>query len=583
MFAKIPERTLHLVRWALAIGWLILILSLFYDPISAQLTQPGSLFGPATATFEFQGEFRPFTPYPLGARIFWGMIVPGSIITLLVFGHEAWRRICPLSFISQIPRALGWQRSHLVRENSWLHRHHFTLQLGLLFVGLNIRLLLVNSDRFLLGLFLLFTIVAAMTVGFLYGGKTWCNYFCPMDPVQMVYSEPGGLLGSQAHTAPPLTITQSMCRTTDANGQEKSACVACQSPCIDIDAEQSYWSKLNQPDRKVLYYGYLGLVVGFYLYFWLYSGDWRFLSGGVWQETNQLETLFSPGFYASGRAIPIPKLVAVPLTLAVFSSTAYAIGLWLEKRYKRHNKRLKRPLPIEQIHHHLFTLFTFVAFNLLFFLGVQPTLEWLPSPLQMLLSWGAALASSLWLVKTWQRSAQRYNREREANLLRRQLKKLPLDLGQFLEGRSLEDLNPDQLYALAKVLPGFTHQDHLQVYEGLLREAIMQRNTRASEVPALARLRQELEIDDDEHWSIVHQLSQDPYLNYSCSDAQQTLVRRSPHQMTKSEEALSFDGKISLTDQTVKRSSAPPRNKLTKRSTLATPAINSTENKTRRM
>ena len=46
------------------------------------------------------------------------------------------------------------------------------------------------------------------------------------------------------------------------------------------------------------------------------------------------------------------------------------------------------------------------------------------------------LASSLWLVKRWQRSAQRYNREREANLLQRQLKKLPLDLGQFLEGRS---------------------------------------------------------------------------------------------------------------------------------------------------
>ena len=524
---------MHLVRWGLTIGWLILILSLFYDPISAQLTQPGSLFGPATATcFEFQGECRPLDPYPIGARIFWGMIVPGSIITLLVFGHEAWRRVCPLSFISQIPRALGWQRSRLVRENSWLHRHHLYLQLGLLFVGLNIRLLLVNSDRFLLGLFLLFTIVAAITVGFLYGGKTWCNYFCPMGPVQMVYSEPGGLLGSQAHTAPPLTITQSMCRTTDANGQEKSACVACQSSCIDIDAEQSYWSKINQPDRKVLYYGYLGLVIGFYLYFWLYSGNWRFLSEGVWQE-NQLETLFSPGFYASGRAIPIPKLVAVPLTLAVFSGTTYAIGCWLEKRYRRYNKRLKRPLPIEQIHHHLFTLVTFVAFNLLFFLGVQPTLGWLPAPLDLLLSWGAALASSLWLVKTWQRSAQRYNREREANLLRRQLKKLPLDLGQFLEGRSLEDLNPNQLYALAKILPGFTHQDRLQVYEGFLREAIVQRNTRASEVPALARLRQELEIDDEEHWSIVQKLSQDRSLGDSGSDAQQTLVKRSPHQTLK--------------------------------------------------
>lgn len=158
------------------------------------------------------------------------------------------------------------------------------------------------------------------------------------------------------------------------------------------------------------------------------------------------------------------------------------------------------------------------------------------------------LASSLWLVKTWQRSAQRYAREREANLLRRQLKKLPLDLGQFLERRSLEDLNPDQLYALAKVLPGFTHQYRLQVYEGVLREAIVQRNTRAIEVPTLARLRQELEIDDEEHWSIVHKLSQDPLLNDSGLDAEQTLVKRSPHQTLK--------------DQTVQRSSKPPAIKL---------------------
>ena len=423
MFAKISERHINIVRWGLAVGWLILILSLFYDPISAQLTKPGSFFDPATASFEFQGETRPFTPYPMGARIFWGMIVPLSIIILFIFGHEAWRRICPLSFMSQIPKALGWQQQRLVKKNSWLHRHHLTLQTGLLFMGLTIRLLLVNSNRFWLGIFLLLTILAAIAVGFLYGGKTWCNYFCPMGPVQIIYSEPRGLFGSKAHTAPPLTITQSMCRTLGTNGQEKSACVACHSPCIDIDAERSYWSTIKQPERKVLYYGYLGLVIGFYLYFWLYSGNWSFLGEGVWNE-NQLE-IWSPGFYAFGKAIPIPKLVAAPLTLAVFSGTTYAIGLWLEKKYKRINKRSKRPLPIEQIYHHLFTLFTFAAFNL-FFLGIRPTLGWLPALLQQGLSWGAGIASSLWLIKTWTLSAQRYAREKKSNLGMESVKKAAL-------------------------------------------------------------------------------------------------------------------------------------------------------------
>jgi hypothetical protein len=519
MFAKIPERYMHLVRWGLTLGWLVLIVSMFYDPISAQLTEPNKLFGPSDANtcFEFQGECRQLTPYPLGARIFWGMVVPLSIITLLVFGHEAWRRICPLSFMSQIPRALGWQRKYIVKENSWLYRNHSYLQIGLLFLGLNIRLLFVNSDRILLGIFLLLTILSAITIGFLYGGKTWCNYFCPMAPVQKIYSEPSGLLGSTAHTAPPMSITQSMCRTVDKNGKEKSACVACKSPCMDIDAQNAYWNNIQQGDRKLLYYGYLGLVIGFYLYFGLYSGNWRFLSGGVWNETNHLATLFSPGFYANGRAIPIPKLFAVPLTLTFFSSATYAIGLWIEKAYKRHNKRFKHPLPLVQVYHRLFILFSFAAFNLLFFLGVRPTLGWLSPVVQQLLSWGAILASSLWLFKNSQRSAEQYAKERDAHLLRRQLNKLAIDFSAFLEGRSLEDLNPDELHALAKVLPGFTHQYRLQIYTGVLKEALEQRSTSpAKSLKMFQSLRQELAIDEQEHWQILDRLClENPYVSTS--------------------------------------------------------------------
>lgn len=41
MLANISERQAHLARWILTIGWLILIVSLFYDPVSALLTQEG--------------------------------------------------------------------------------------------------------------------------------------------------------------------------------------------------------------------------------------------------------------------------------------------------------------------------------------------------------------------------------------------------------------------------------------------------------------------------------------------------------------------------------------------------------------
>ncbi len=61
-----------------------------------------------------------------------------------------------------------------------------------------------------------------------------------MAPVQLFYAEPRGLITSIAHQGDKATITQSMCRRMTPEGKEQSACVACQSPCVDIDAEQSY-------------------------------------------------------------------------------------------------------------------------------------------------------------------------------------------------------------------------------------------------------------------------------------------------------------------------------------------------------
>jgi hypothetical protein len=506
MFAKISERAMHLTRWVFTLGWLLLITSLFYDPISAQWTAPGQRFAPPDCVL-FQGQCVSLTPYPMGARIFWGMVLPLVILTLLVLGHEAWRRICPLSFLSQIPRSLGLQKQYVIDENSWLARHALTVQFYLLFLGLNLRLLLANSDRLLLGIFLSLTILAAITVGFLFAGKTWCHYFCPMAPVQMIYSEPSGLLGSKAHTAPPKTITQSMCRTVNQQGQEQSACVACKVGCIDIDAESTHWENIRQPDRKLLYYAYIGLVIGFYTYFGLYSGDWSFLSTGVWNETNQFSTLLAPGFFVAGQAIAIPKLIAVPLTLTVSSGMTYTLGLWAEKFYKRRNRHSTRPISVEQLQSRLFAIASFISFNLLFFMGVQPTLGYFPDVIQNLISWGAIVLSSLWLVKTWKRSAQRYSRERDANLLRRQLSKLDIDLSQFLEGRSLEELKPDELYTLAKVLPNFTQEYRQQLYLGALRESLEKRSVLPeNSLYSLQTLRQKLGITDTAHAQILEKL-----------------------------------------------------------------------------
>jgi hypothetical protein len=349
-----------------------------------------------------------------------------------------------------------------VAKNSWLARNYLYLQFGLLFLGLCSRILFVNSDRLTLGIFFVATILAAITVGYLYGGKSWCQYFCPMAPVQKIYAEPRGLLASTAHEDDRQTITQSMCRSVNPEQKEHSACVACQSTCIDVDAERSYWEGITKPEQQWLYYGYVGLVVGYFVYYYLYAGNWDYYFSGAWaHQENQLATLLSPGFYVLDRPIPIPKLVAVPLTLAAFTAAGYFLGRKLEKRYKAYQFRRQQPLSLELLRHRIFTLCTYFIFNFFFIFSGRPFIQLLPAPVQYLFTVVITALSTLWLYRTWQRNPNLYSREGLASPLRKQFGKLNLDIERFLEGRSLDNLTADEVYMLAKILPGFSKEKRL--------------------------------------------------------------------------------------------------------------------------
>ncbi len=533
MITQVSEKKMHSVRWLLAVGWLTLILSLFYDPISPWLTNPSHLISPfhlhpekyldPMSCVKVQGICLPQQPYALGARIFWAMIVPISIMILLVFGHELWRRICPLYFFSQIPRALGIQRQRKivnpntgnvryelasVEKKSWLGRNYLYLQFSLLYLGLNIRILFVNSDRLALGLFLLLTIASAITVGFLFKGRSWCQYFCPMAPVQILYTGPRGLLGSDAHLKSPQSITQSTCRTVDSSGIQKSACVSCQSPCIDIDAERSYWEGITRADQKLVFYGYFGLMLGFYFYYYLYSGNWEYYFSGAWtHESGQLHTLFNPGFYIFARTIPIPKLVAAPVTLAVFTATSYFGFELLEKAYKAYLQRRNKYINSEQVLHVLFVSCTFISFNVFFLFGGRPNINLLPNWVILIFNALVTIFSSTWLYRSLGRSKERYFRESLVSSLRRQLNKLALDWSKLLEGRSLQDLLPDEVYILGKVLPNFHVRDRVRVYKGVLQEALEKGNIRSTESLLILRdMRQQLKVTDEEHDSVFREL-----------------------------------------------------------------------------
>ena len=531
MLNAVPEKTMHAVRWILVVCWLLLIASLFYDPFSALLTDPEQLASPLRAKPELeacvyvQGKCLPQDTYGLGAPVFWGMVIPTAVLILLLFGHELWRRICPLSFLSQIPRALGIQRKHKrvskngsvrfeiarIKPESWLGRNYHYVQFGWFFVGLSTRILFVNADRIALALWFLLTIGTSLVVGYLYGGKSWCNYFCPMAPVQSIYGEPGGLLTSAAHLSES-KITQSMCREIDDSGTEKSACVACNSPCIDIDAERKYWDAVDTPQRKLLYYGYAGLVVGYFCYYYLYSGNWNYYLSGVWAfETGTRAKIFAPGFYIAGHAIEfIPKLVAAPLTIALSGFAFYFLGHRIEK-WAKAQFRSQTP---EVVQHRIYTLITFFIFNFFFIFAGRNFIFLLPVGLQYVWDVLLVTVSTMWLYRTWSRSPNRYGRESLASRLRKQLSKLKLDFARFLDGRSLQDLNVDEVYVLAKVLPGFDSEKRHEVYKGVLKESLEEGYVdTTSSVEVLAQMRAELSISEDEHQKVLLELGvEDPEL-----------------------------------------------------------------------
>jgi len=143
---------------------------------------------------------------------------------------------------------------------SWLGRHHLRLQWGLLVCGLALRLAWVNHDPRALGLLFAATLLGALLSGWLWDGKTWCHFLCPMGPVEAI------LMGLRPVLRPRGRLPESLCRTLDEQGRERSSCVQCNSPCLDIDASKAYRTSLfEERGLGAAWWSYPGLVLAFFL------------------------------------------------------------------------------------------------------------------------------------------------------------------------------------------------------------------------------------------------------------------------------------------------------------------------------
>ena len=507
LFSAWPEKQARLVRWVLTLGWLLLIGSLFLpDGVGLPIAHD------PCPTASSCGELHNNS----GNRVFWGSVVPLGILIIVGFSHELWRRICPLAFVSQLFRAIGRQRTVLgkggkpelvkVKAESWLGRHHVQLQWSLFIAGLCLRLLVVNSSPIGLGLFLSLTVGAAVLVGWAYSGKAWCHYVCPMAPVQTVLVGPRSLFGNPAHIGTNAKITQSMCRTIGENKKEQSACVACNSPCIDIDSERYFWQNLSGTRGLTwAWYSYPGLVLAFFLLLdILGDGDLNYLRSGRWAYDSDLAGhLGSPLWDRAWNLAGLPRLFSIPLLLVAGGT----LSSWLFSSLERQG--------LGQVRTRL--LASFIAINL-FFWFADPSLGLLGPSFSQIIRSLVLVISAMAMYRHWNRDKRNYNRESTSNSLRKQLGKqfsgqetlLPV----WLDGRSLEQLSPDEVFTLAKVLPAHRREDNLRLYKNIVADLYRSgKLDRAASLLQLEELRQSLGLEEQDHHGIVHELAlADPQL-----------------------------------------------------------------------
>jgi hypothetical protein len=453
------------------------------------------------------------------------MLVPSLPFFFMVAGHETWRRICPLSFVSQIPRYLGWNRTlkllsrrsgkvetqlALVAKGGFWQRHVWEIQFGLLFLALNARILFINADRMALGAFLLSVLALAFVTGLLWGGKTWCNYICPVAVVQKIYTEPrGGLFESQANTAGTV-LRQSMCRTTTPAG-DRSACVGCTVNCPDIDLERSYWENISNARLPYIYYGFFGLILGFYSWYYFYAGNWDYYFSGDWtHDPNQLGRLLQPGVTLGGHVYAIPVILSTPLILGAGVGIGMALGKLCETLYRWAATRARTGLSSEQIANRCMVFSAWLSINTFYLFGGRPNLMMLPAvPLHMVDALIVAL-TTIWFWRGIDRSPALYRREGLAASLLEQLRQLPVNIGRYLEGRKIDALSPDEIYILAKTLPGFSRDQRMRAYRNILREALRKGAVSpASSLDFMREMRAEVGVTDDEHREALQDLELD--------------------------------------------------------------------------
>lgn len=391
----------------------------------------------------------------------WTIVIPLVPILFITLGYSNWRNICPLAFFSKISQNLNWVQKRKVPQ--WFENNFYFFQYFLLFSAFTARLLLLNYENIYLGIFFILVVISAFTINLFFTGKSWCNFFCPVGIVEKIYC------GSNAHNYD--------------NNSSCSKCSACKKNCPDIDMESNYWKESVNMQKTAVFYSFSGLVLGFYLYFYLQSGSFSYYFSGSW--AHDTVSLLGDGFFF---APIIPVFIAAPLTLALFSFLSYYLIKTLEQFLWK--KKFFKNVDYITLTHRVKVISAFVAFNIFYAFAGAPA--YLHYPLFYALFHFLVVAmSAIILHREIFREESYFIQERFAiKMIKRwdSDKPIPTNLKEIYYTYANEKKNKEQ---------------QLQTYKDTLIDLLQEGILTEESMVILEKLREQIGISQKEHFNVI--------------------------------------------------------------------------------
>jgi len=402
--------------------------------------------------------------YDFGTTLIWTILIPLLPIALLIIGFSRWRDICPLALISKISQNINLFPKRKVPV--WFENNFWSFQYALLFIALTLRLTTLNYDMQLLGIFFTLVVLSAFFINLFYTGKSWCNFFCPVAPVEKIY-------------------TLSNAKYYEHNSA-CGICTACKKNCPDIDLESNYWKEGANRQKSFVFYSFAGMILGFYLYFYLQSGSFSYYFLGEW--TQKEFSLLSNGFFF---APYIPVVIAAPLTLAFFSYMSYLLFktieriLWKRKVFKNTN--------YETTAHRVKVIASFVAFNIFYIFAGAPSYEKYPLAYWFFYFFVVSLSSMLLYKEIFRQEAYFIQERFALKIIKRwnSTKAIPTNLKEIYYTYMNDNKNKKDRLRMYK----------LSIVE-LLQEGILNERT----LKTVDKLREQLGVTDNDHERIMGQI-----------------------------------------------------------------------------